>query len=1235
MAAQADIEADAAAGANQQPTVLNAANGVPLVNIQTPSAAGVSRNAYSRFDVDNRGAILNNARKNTQTQLGGWIQGNPWLAGGTARVILNEVNANNPSLLNGYLEVGGDRAQVVIANPAGITCDGCGFINANRATLTTGAPLFGGSGQLDGYLVQQGTVTVQGAGLDARQVDYTDLIARSVAINAGLWANDLTVTTGANRVQADPAHATATTGTGATPLFAIDVAQLGGMYAGKIVLVGTEAGVGVRNAGHIGASVGDVVVTADGRLENAGRIDAATHARLQSQAGVRNSGTVYAQGDVAVGTRGDIDNSGVIAARGNAVLTADGATGRVTGTATSVLGAGIQTDGTIGTSGALTINATQAIVAQGQNLSGGDQTLSAQSLDLSGSETHGQNLHLHATTGDIDITGATVAANQTLTANAAQTLRTDRAHVEATQLEASAQNLSNIGGQILQTGTGALTLTVAGIADNTQGLISATQTATLADANPANKALAITNTGGMLIAGQRLRIDSASLSGDGSVLSQGDFDVGLTQDYVHTGVFQAAGNATLQTAGTVVNRASLEAGNTLAVSAADIDNTASGEMTARNTHLTANNTLTNRGLIDGRETILRTDALNNLGPGRIYGDHVAIGATTVTNDAENGIAPIIAARDRLDIGARSLTNREHARIFSAGDMALGGGLDANNQATGQADAIVNSSATIEALGNLDLASRQVSNLNAHFRITPSPVEVSRANVVEYQLSGSPNRYPASAVSFFEHGDGIIAVLTPDISIYGGTDFPGENHYRYDYVRVVQEDGVLDSDPAQILAGGALRLTANHVRNDNSHIIVGGALTGDTGAIDNTETTGSRVTTETGTITHFYRQRRRGLDDQRADRAPYTPAPIVQGVALTQTVTAENTAPTGSGTQIAALSTGNVTASPIGPGTVPLTAALPNNRLFALNPDPQGAYLIETDPRFADYKTWLSSDYLLDALDLDPATLQKRLGDGFYEQMQIREQLLALTGRRFLDGYTDDDAQYQALMNAGVTVAKAWNLRPGIALTAEQTAALTSDIVWLVAKDVTLPDGQTTQALVPHLYVRVNDGDLTGSGSLISADRIELDLTGDLTNSGTLAGRRVLALTAENVKNLGGRMTGNAIGITTRTDLDNVGGRIDAENTLRLDAGRDLNVISTTRTQTSAQGKRTNIDRIAGLYATGPGATLYASAARDLTLNAAAVTNNATTNNTASTPSPQVREGGGEGAGTTVLSAGRD
>lgn len=218
-----------------------APNGTPVVNIQTPSAAGVSRDTYSQFDVQCNGAILNNSRTNVQTQLGGWVQGNPWLATGSARVILNEVNSSNPSQLRGFIEVAGQRAEIIIANPAGIQVDGAGFINASRATLTTGTPVLNGS-NLESYRVQRGVISINGAGLDATLTDHTGILARAIEVNAGLWANHLKLVTGANDIRTDQGSvsANAAAAQGTAPQFAMDVAQIGGMYAGKIHLIGTD-----------------------------------------------------------------------------------------------------------------------------------------------------------------------------------------------------------------------------------------------------------------------------------------------------------------------------------------------------------------------------------------------------------------------------------------------------------------------------------------------------------------------------------------------------------------------------------------------------------------------------------------------------------------------------------------------------------------------------------------------------------------------------------------------------------------------------------------------------------------------------------------------------------------------------------------------------------------------------------------------------------------------------------
>ena len=316
--AQAEIIGDKNAPGNQRPTVLNSANGTPTVNIQTPTKGGISMNQYQKFDVDKKGAILNNSRGNTQTQLGGWVQGNPFLATGSARVIVNQVNSANPSYLNGYIEVAGQKAEVIIANPAGLSINGGGFINASGVTLTTGTPVVSGAG-VDAFRVRSGSITVGKDGLDTSGADYTRLISQALQLKGGIWAKDLKATVGTNDVAAD-GKVTATEANKGQPVqWGIDVAELGGMYAGKITLVSTDKGVGVNNAGQIFAGAGGVTIDANGQLRNSGSLVASDKDHPQvSQAAIRlnttdlhNSGTLSSQGnaDIASNTLG---NTGLI-----------------------------------------------------------------------------------------------------------------------------------------------------------------------------------------------------------------------------------------------------------------------------------------------------------------------------------------------------------------------------------------------------------------------------------------------------------------------------------------------------------------------------------------------------------------------------------------------------------------------------------------------------------------------------------------------------------------------------------------------------------------------------------------------------------------------------------------------------------------------------------------------------------------------------------------------------------
>ncbi|EFI4750848.1 filamentous hemagglutinin N-terminal domain-containing protein [Escherichia coli] len=1792
----AGIVADHGAPGHQQPTIMQTASGIPQVNIQTPSAGGVSHNTYSQFDVGNQGVILNNAHNNVQTQLGGMVAGNPWLAKGEARIILNEVNSRNPSQLNGFVEVAGKKAQVVIANPAGISCDGCGFINANRATLTTGQPQMK-NGSLTGFRVEGGEIQVTGKGMDASRTDYTDIIARSVKINAGVWAQDLKVTTGRNNV--DIAHGQTekkAADASSQPQVALDVSSLGGMYAGKIRLVGTETGVGVRNAGHIGAQAGAVTLTADGRIENSGSISAKTDVHLATTRELNNSGSVYAGQDTQIQSDGVFTHTGSVASRRNTRIQ----TTRLTGGERSLLAAGVKDDGRLAEAGNLTVSTTGELAAHGQVLSGGDMQLKGQGLDLSNSRIQGQHTGLDAGSGNLSTQNAQLSAG-TFAARTAGQFSNNGATINAGTLQISAQSLSNHKGSLIQTGTGDFSLSLPGSVDNREGLLAANgavrldalsldnrrgkvqaaqsgslqvkttgavdnlqgtliasrdilintqalnndnglisaaagtgriktqqavsntagrmesagrldisagnlnnhqgtvvsdelsvtldgaldntsgrllsqktlsvsgselvsddgliqsgsdmtldvqdgvlsnrntktrggissagtltvragmlnnqqgfmagqkdvtlntgtldnrqgalgsqaslqvssgtlmnqkgalkagtdmllsgddvsnQEGTLAAGGDLNahlnvlenqqgtvvsngnsrldvtrsdnqggrlvaqqsltltskdiindaggliqsgaslniradtlsnrdsgdrggvisqgpvtlnsgtldstagvllsgdalsltagvvnntsgqvvangllgwnsqalnnqsgliqgwgisintagqtldnrrgtlnslqeltvssgamdnrggtvgakttadlsttsldnreggrlvsegeirlhtrglqnshgqiqsvgdmlldsvrgvvdnvsglirsgsaitlnalqfinrhtqntgqgleaqtihittqdldnqegsiladraltvmadrtlsnndgvlssgatlsvsgRQLAFSNRDGVVKAGQSVSVDAGQLGGDGKLLSPGDMTLKSNTAFSNSGQTIANGNLTLSVNGDVTNTGSLLAGSRLELNSICLENTEKGEISAGQTWLNVTDTLLNRGLIDGKYTHLQANTLTNSGTGRIYGDAVGASAATFNNLDENGVAATLAGRERVDLGVQTLNNRTHSLIYSAGDMHIGGTLDANGAATGKAGVLNNHSATIEAAGYLALSAGQINNVNDHF--TTERVVVSTEKVTEYQLRGSDKRWSAGEPGVYVDNDSsnsLKKLHTPE----GARD----KFTQYDYTRTVEETRVKDSDPGKILSGAGMTIVADKLLNDKSQVVAGGLLTIPSGSVENVSVSGERHVTDSGTSTYYYRIRKKGKDKQGEKTSQYTPPTVIQSITLKPGELTSHGQIQGSqvtlsplkpqGTDVQTGQAGNVDAAVAATDRIPLRPVvsagepvillpgqqfevstpqgsihvagpdtrLPDSSLFKTNPAVNVPYLVETDPRFTNQKMWLGSDYMQKAFSQNGDNMLKRLGDGFYEQRLIREQVVALTGQRYLDGYGSDEEQFKALMDAGIAFGKQYNLKPGVALTAEQMALLTGDIVWLVNTTVTLPDGSTQTVQVPQVYARVKPGDVNSAGALIAGRDMVMKLDGDLFNSGKLAGKQTVQLSAENIHNQAGSIQGANVSLTARTDINSTGGLLQATDRLLAMAGRDISLTTTTRTAQSDAGQnhfeRTSIDSVAGVYVQNDQGRLVLQAGRDMNLTAATVVN---------------------------------
>lgn len=261
----------AGAAWEQSPVITQAGNEVPVVLIAPPSLSGVSVNEWGSFNVGREGIIFNNATNEyVETKLGGVIRGNERLQGvGSAKVIVNEVKGGQLSAINGYMEVAGQKADLVVVNEAGISVSGGGVINTRSLTLSTGKTRYGTDWKVEGWDVSRGEVRIDqgpgGVGLNGLGLvgenERVDILARAVKMNGAVWSEYLNVVGGVNEVKT-----TLTTGKGHgqagleitskagdsnKPLVWLDVSEIADVRAGSMYLIGTEAGVGVNQAGRV------------------------------------------------------------------------------------------------------------------------------------------------------------------------------------------------------------------------------------------------------------------------------------------------------------------------------------------------------------------------------------------------------------------------------------------------------------------------------------------------------------------------------------------------------------------------------------------------------------------------------------------------------------------------------------------------------------------------------------------------------------------------------------------------------------------------------------------------------------------------------------------------------------------------------------------------------------------------------------------------------------------------
>lgn len=671
-----------------------AGNGVPVINIATPNAAGLSHNQYQNYNVGQEGLILNNATgRLTQTQLGGLVQNNPNLkAGQEARAIINEVVGANRSQLQGYTEVAGKAANVMVANPYGITCNGCGFINTPNVTLTTGKPQLDAQGNLQSLEVTKGAISIEGKGLDGSQADAVSIIARATEINAGIHAKDLNVTLGANRVGAD-GSVTPIAGEGAAPSVAVDTGALGGMYANRIHLVSSENGVGV-NLGNLNARQGDMVLDAQGRLSINNSLTSGTltakgsSITLQGEHKAGGNVALTAQQDIALNGASlgsdaslDLNSQGNITLKGSSVKA---------GQNVRLSGANLSVDNSSSGSAvdALQLSATSQLDNAGQ-------LAAAKTLDIQAAQI--ANSGSLASNGDVQVRTNTLQQNGKLLAQGKNTLAvsgqlTNRDEISGRSLNIHSGTLDN-SGKLISTGDATITANRL----NQDGIFSAQGNALFSVADT------FSNSGNLV--SQRLQIDAPTLNNSGEMVSHGDAVIN-SDTLQQNGSITARGDAQLTARGRLENQGAISSQNALILNSAQLRNM--GSLTAPNLTLTTGQ-ISNGGLLQGSYQLsLHAGQLDNLAAGTISSDNdFALDLPQLNNSGliTSG-KTLVVSGDQLnnsgEINAASLSAR-----YGHLDNQLGGKLLASDPLQLHGDVLTNQGIIAAATLNSDVS--QINN----------------------------------------------------------------------------------------------------------------------------------------------------------------------------------------------------------------------------------------------------------------------------------------------------------------------------------------------------------------------------------------------------------------------------------------------------------------------------------------------------------------------------------------------
>ena len=935
------IEVDTNAPHERQATVGQAGNGITLVNVVGPSAGGVSRNDYTNFNVPHNGVILNNSNQMANTKLGGYVPGNPNMMRGSANVIVNEVTSHNPTEMKGFIEVAGRKASVVVANPNGITVDGGGFINTDRAVLTTGKTEYDSKGNLNSYRVEQGRISINSNGLNAKDANSLQILTEATNVNAGVWANTIETRTGKNTIDANTLD---TQKIGDSSNIGLDVSAIGGMYANSITMKGTNTGLGVNVKGVVSSTQASSI-TSDGKIIVDGGVTSNGNTTLSGQSiAIHNNGVV--QGDVST-----------------------------------------------------TVNSKEAV--------------------------------------------------------------------------------------------------------NNSGLINSGKTTDI-------KAKSVDNNEGGRIYGDTVAIDANTVKN-------------------HTN--------------SEIEQRYHKAGKALEKAKNDLDAEWNADITKYKT----------KTELEAHRQ--RIKELTNA-----Y-DEAQENVTTIKKELDTHKSGVIAGRNHVDITSDTINNTGKGFIYSGGTMDL----------TAK-EGINNTGSTIKAVKSIELDTPVVNNKNVALGVkrvsdgitkNPDKLKVTHPH---HKLEGQVFDKSEFPYADYKSGYGtphVKPVKTAEDEAYNKEMDKRENRVNeFTIIRTETEHThkeVTNDDPGVISSGGDV-VTTGILHNDNSKVISGGTVHAK-GSIQNISDSISDKTFITGTTQESYTTKvdKSHHIGRKKKRRKWRPE-----VYMTPTIAESNVKPIGTVQEHAEDTLSKATIARVNDSLDPYGLgggkgkeshtidglSLPTEALYQIHPDITANALIETDSAFTNRKNFLSSQYMIDALANDPERRLKRLGDGFYEQQLINDQIVSATGKQYLEGYTDNEAEYKALLEAGIAFGKAFKLAPGIALSKEQMEAITTDMVWLETKTVVV-NGKAQQVLYPKVYLAKQPAkSVDAMGGIISGKAVVSNTNTDILNQGIMTADTIV-LGAHDVQNTG-RIDGRKVNIKASQDVINTG-NIHGDKQVTINAGRDINV----------------------------------------------------------------------------------